>query len=491
MTLGFGEIIRIVIINWYQLTGGPNGITQIPRPSFFGIPFARVPQEGGTTFANLFGIAYSPLHRVAWLYFVILAMTLATLAFTSRLRQLPIGRAWEALREDEIACTAVGLNPTIIKLTAFATGATLGGFAGCFFATHQGFISPESFTFTESALVLAIVVLGGGGRFGIAAAAAVLVGAPELGRDFAQYRMLVFGALMVLVMVWRPGGFTAGRAPSIRAPVKPVPTPLPSGRPLERGRARSRRAERTGPHHAIRRPDRRVEPRPRCRDGESYVADRPQRRGKTTAFNCITGFYKPTAGEIVLHEGDAAPRRIDTLPGHRVVTDAKVVRTFQTTRLFAGMTVLENLLVAQHRSMSRGGLLQIQGLFGLPAYRRAEQASVEKAMFWLERLGLAARADDYAGELPYGLQRRLEIARAMCLDPRFLCLDEPAAGLNPRESTLLESDLRRLAREEGIGVLLIEHDMSVVMGVSTTSSCSTAARRSPKARPKPSAATAT
>ena len=229
VTLGFGEIIRIVIINWYQLTGGPNGITQIPRPSFFGIPFARVPQEGGTTFANLFGIAYSPLHRVAWLYFVILAMTLATLAFTSRLRQLPIGRAWEALREDEIACTAVGLNPTIIKLTAFATGATLGGFAGCFFATHQGFISPESFTFTESALVLAIVVLGGGGRFGIAAAAAVLVGAPELGRDFAQYRMLVFGALMVLVMVWRPGGFTAGRAPSIRAPVKPLPTPLPSG----------------------------------------------------------------------------------------------------------------------------------------------------------------------------------------------------------------------------------------------------------------------
>ena len=231
VTLGFGEIIRIVIINWYQLTGGPNGITQIPRPSFFGVPFARTPQAGGTTFAHLFGLAYSPLHRVAWLYFVILAMTLATLAFTSRLRRLPIGRAWEALREDEIACTAVGLNPTIIKLTAFAIGATLGGFAGCFFATHQGFISPESFTFTESALVLAIVVLGGGGRLGIAAAAAVLVGAPELGRDFAQYRMLVFGALMVLVMVWRPGGFTAGRAPSIRATAKASsdpPTTLPA-----------------------------------------------------------------------------------------------------------------------------------------------------------------------------------------------------------------------------------------------------------------------
>ena len=233
VTLGFGEIIRIVIINWYQLTGGPNGITQIPRPSFFGVPFARTPQAGGTTFAHLFGLAYSPLHRVGWLYFVILAMTLATLALTSRLRQLPIGRAWEALREDEIACTAVGLNPTIIKLTAFAIGATLGGFAGCFFATHQGFISPESFTFTESALVLAIVVLGGGGRFGIAAAAAVLVGAPELGRDFAQYRMLVFGALMVLVMVWRPGGFTSGRAPSIRATTKASEPPPPATLPAD------------------------------------------------------------------------------------------------------------------------------------------------------------------------------------------------------------------------------------------------------------------
>ena len=192
----------------------------------------------------------------------------------------------------------------------------------------------------------------------------------------------------------------------------------------------------------------------------------PNGAGKTTAFNCITGFYKPTSGEIALQVGDEPARRIDTLPGHRVVTDAKVVRTFQNTRLFAGMTVLENLMVAQHGSMSRSGLLQIQGLFGLPAYKRAEQAAVEKAMFWLERLGLAARADDYAGELPYGLQRRLEIARAMCLDPRFLCLDEPAAGLNPRESALLESDLRLLAKEDGIGVLLIEHDMSVVMGVS-------------------------
>ena len=192
----------------------------------------------------------------------------------------------------------------------------------------------------------------------------------------------------------------------------------------------------------------------------------PNGAGKTTAFNCITGFYKPSAGEVSIRDPDGRTRRIDILPGHRVVSDARVVRTFQTTRLFAGMTALENLLVAQHRTMSRSGLLQLQGLFGLPAYRKAERAAVEKAMHWLERLGLAARADDFAGALPYGLQRRLEIARAMCLDPHFLCLDEPAAGLNPRESATLESDLRLLTRQDGIGVLLIEHDMSVVMGVS-------------------------
>ncbi len=192
----------------------------------------------------------------------------------------------------------------------------------------------------------------------------------------------------------------------------------------------------------------------------------PNGAGKTTAFNCMTGFYRPSAGTVAIREPDGGSRRIDTLPGHRVVSEAGVVRTFQNTRLFAGMTALENLLVAQHRALSRSGWLQLQGLFGLPAFRRAERAAVAKAMHWLGRMGLAARANDVAGALPYGLQRRLEIARAMCLDPRFLCLDEPAAGLNPRESATLEADLRSLTREDGVGVLLIEHDMSVVMGVS-------------------------
>jgi branched-chain amino acid transport system permease protein len=226
VTLGFGEIIRIIIINWADVTGGPNGVSGIPRPSFFGLPFSARAPQGGTTFAQLFNIPFSPLHRIAWLYYVILALALVTFAFTNRLRRLPIGRAWEALREDEIACQALGLNPTVIKLTAFSLGAMLGGLAGCFFAARQGFISPESFTFSESAVILAIVVLGGmGNQVGVVIAAAVLVGLPELGRSFAEYRMLMFGLAMVLIMVWRPGGLVSGRSPSIRVDLSKVKTP--------------------------------------------------------------------------------------------------------------------------------------------------------------------------------------------------------------------------------------------------------------------------
>jgi branched-chain amino acid transport system permease protein len=217
VTLGFGEIIRIVLLNWYTVTGGPNGISEIPRPSFFGLPFARTAPEGTTTFAQFFGIEFSPNHRVIFLYYVILALALVTNLFTLRIRRLPIGRAWEALREDEIACRALGINPTNVKLSAFAIGAMFGGFAGCFFATRQGFISPESFTFIESATMLAIVVMGGmGSQLGVVLAAIVLVTLPEFGRAFAEFRMLIFGAAMVAIMVWRPRGLLARRAPSLR-----------------------------------------------------------------------------------------------------------------------------------------------------------------------------------------------------------------------------------------------------------------------------------
>jgi branched-chain amino acid transport system permease protein len=217
VTLGFGEIIRIVLLNWAPVTGGPNGIGEIPRPSFFGLPFARSAPEGVTTFHQFFGLEFSPDHRVIYLYFVILAMALVTNAFTLRIRKLPIGRAWEALREDEVACRALGINPTTVKLSAFAIGAMFGGFAGCFFATRQGFISPESFTFIESATILAIVVLGGmGSQLGVVLAAILLVSLPEFGRALAEFRMLIFGAAMIGVMVWRPRGLIAHREPTLR-----------------------------------------------------------------------------------------------------------------------------------------------------------------------------------------------------------------------------------------------------------------------------------
>jgi branched-chain amino acid transport system permease protein len=218
VTLGFGEIIRIILLNWAPVTGGPGGIGNVPSPSFFGLPFARTAPPGAETFHQFFGFSYNPEHRIIFLYYVILALALLTNAFTLRLRRLPIGRAWEALREDEIACRALGINPTTVKLSAFATGAMLGGFAGAFFASRQGYISPESFTFLQSAIILTIVVLGGmGSQLGVALAAIVLVCLPEA-RELAQFRMLFFGAAMVAIIVWRPRGLMAQRAPSLSAP---------------------------------------------------------------------------------------------------------------------------------------------------------------------------------------------------------------------------------------------------------------------------------
>jgi len=212
VTLAFGEIIRLVILNWQSLTGGPNGIPGIPRPTLFGIPLS----PGDDGLAALLGIPFSPTHRLVFLFYLILVLALITNWATIRLRRLPVGRAWEALREDEVACRALGINTTTTKLTAFAIGAMFAGFAGAFFATRQGFISPESFSFQESALVLAIVVLGGmGSQLGVALAAVALIGGFELFRDLDQFRMLVFGMAMVLLMIWRPRGLIGHRAPTV------------------------------------------------------------------------------------------------------------------------------------------------------------------------------------------------------------------------------------------------------------------------------------
>jgi branched-chain amino acid transport system permease protein len=213
VTLGFGEMIRVILLNWVSLTNGPAGISGVPRPTFFGLPFAA---SGEGTFHDFFGLEYRPIDRIIFLYYLILILALATNAFTLRIRRLPVGRAWEALREDETACRALGINPTTTKLTAFSIGAMFGGFAGAFFATRQGFISPESFNFIESAIILAIVVLGGmGSQIGVVIAAVLLIGLPEIFRELQAYRMVAFGAAMVLIMVWRPAGLLSHRQPTL------------------------------------------------------------------------------------------------------------------------------------------------------------------------------------------------------------------------------------------------------------------------------------
>jgi branched-chain amino acid transport system ATP-binding protein len=192
----------------------------------------------------------------------------------------------------------------------------------------------------------------------------------------------------------------------------------------------------------------------------------PNGAGKTTVFNCITGFYKPTEGMMTLRQEDGSEYLLERLPGHRIAWKARVARTFQNIRLFSGMTVLENLLVAQHNPLMIASGFTFLGVLGIGGYAEAERSAVAKATHWLEKINLIDRADDPAGDLPYGAQRRLEIARAMCTDPILLCLDEPAAGLNPRESTELNALLRTIRRDHDTSVLLIEHDMSVVMEIS-------------------------
>ncbi len=214
----------------------------------------------------------------------------------------------------------------------------------------------------------------------------------------------------------------------------------------------------------------------------------PNGAGKTTVFNCITGFYKPSSGRMLLSLGDALGETeiatltasgtrskvlpagsvflLERMPDYEIAAKARVARTFQNIRLFAGMTVLENLVVAQHNALMDASAWTIAGLLGLKRYRDAEAKAVERARLWLDKIGLTERADDPAGDLPYGAQRRLEIARAMCSEPAMLCLDEPAAGLNPRESADLKTFLRSIRAEHGTSILLIEHDMSVVMEIS-------------------------
>ncbi len=217
----------------------------------------------------------------------------------------------------------------------------------------------------------------------------------------------------------------------------------------------------------------------------------PNGAGKTTVFNCVTGFYKPSQGRIALHQANGAEFLLERMPDYRIAAKAKVARTFQNIRLFGGLTVLENLMVAQHNPLMLASGMSVLGILQVGSYRRAEAEAIEKSRAWLDEIGIVNRADDPAADLPYGAQRRLEIARAMCTEPELLCLDEPAAGLNPRESAELNQLLLRIRDKYRTSVLLIEHDMSVVMeisdhvivleyGIKIADDTSEAVRRDPK-----------
>ncbi|SDI70315.1 branched-chain amino acid transport system permease protein [Pseudomonas flavescens] len=215
VTLGFGEIIRIMLRNLTDITGGPNGISSIPKPELFGLSLDRRAPDGGQTLHDFLGIAYNSTYKVIFLYLIALLLVLLAIFVINRLMRMPIGRAWEALREDEIACRALGLNPTTVKLSAFTIGASFAGFAGSFFAARQGLVTPESFTFIESAMILAIVVLGGmGSQLGIIFAAIVMTLLQEM-RDFNEYRMLIFGLTMIVMMIWRPQGLMPMQRPHL------------------------------------------------------------------------------------------------------------------------------------------------------------------------------------------------------------------------------------------------------------------------------------
>ena len=219
VTLGFGEIIRILLNNLDSLTNGPKGINNIPKPGLFNIVFTRKGGAGETPFHELVGIPFSTEQRGIFLYLIILGLCLLTLWIINRLLRMPIGRAWEALREDEIACRSLGVNTTGIKLSAFAIGAAFAGLAGAFYAAFQGSVTPDSFTFWESAIMLAIVVLGGmGSQTGVILAALALTIIPEIAREFSQYRMIIFGAVMVLMMIWRPQGLIPAQRPKMELP---------------------------------------------------------------------------------------------------------------------------------------------------------------------------------------------------------------------------------------------------------------------------------
>ena len=432
VTLGFGEITRIVATN-LNITGGPNGIYGIESPSLFGyeISSPRAVYELGIAFLVL------------------------VLVFAIRLGQSRLGRAWTSIREDEDAAEAVGVPTLRVKLLAYVMGALIGGFGGSLFAARFGTIDPTGFTYLQSVTILIVVVLGGRGSIpGVILGAVIVAGLPEMLRFLNLWRIFAFAIGLVILMLLRPQGLWPAPLRRVALPRKdaggattPVPRETITDEILLEVRNMQRRF---GGVLAVGGVSFTV------RSGEIVSLIGPNGAGKTTVFNCLTGVIRTTGGQVFWRGASlvgGAPHRIV----HR-----GMARTFQGIRLFANMTAVENVLIGMDHRLRTWLWAE---LVAWPSARAEAADHTAEGMSWLAFVGLGARAGERAGDLPYGDQRRLEIARALASNPRLLLLDEPAAGMNPTEKHALMELIRRI-RDLGVTVLLIEHDMMLVMGVS-------------------------
>jgi branched-chain amino acid transport system permease protein len=489
ITLGFGEIIPVAIRNlgditidiggWrpivrLNLTGGENGVNPVGRPYLPGVPFETDP--------------------IPW-YFLILVIGALSIWAMSRLQHSRLGRAWMAIREDETAADCTGVNPVTTKLLAFALGASFSGFAGSVYAAKLQAITPGAFEFQVSIMLLCMVVLGGAGSLGGVVLGAMLItvfdrvllsqmttvvrfigrttGVPALTTiDLTLWRWFFFGLGLVLVMLLRPQGLIGRRVrpvaiPDVDEPVAIEPAPprveaIPSWlRERVAARAAARDAapilevrgvvKKFGGVIALNEVDL-VVPR-----GAIIGLIGPNGAGKTTFFNAVTGLSRPDGGSITFEGGNLVGLRPNA------IVKRGIARTFQSIRLFPYMTVLENVLVGENCRLTAS----VAGtVLRPPSVVAEEKQARERARALLAFLGLADKADDLARNLPYGDQRRLEIARALATEPRLLLLDEPTAGMNPHETETLTGLIGLLRRELALSILLIEHDMQVVMGIS-------------------------
>ncbi len=476
VTLGFGEVIRILLNNLDPITNGPRGLINID-PATLDVTHLD-PRSVAT--AKL--LLYPPLpDMLHWLpltltspiqyYYLILILCAGAVFFSYRLEGSRIGRAWAAIREDEDAAQTMGINKTTTKLLAFAMGASTAGFSGVIFSGLQGFVSPESFILLESITILSMVVLGGMGSIpGVVLGAIILVVVPEVLREYAQYRFTIFGLGLTLMMLVRPEGLWPVRVRPSTAPdvAEPEPAAAASREAPPRVEILSGAISETG--MAAREGFLAVDGVSKSFGGlravnnVSFSVTRgqlvavigPNGAGKTTLFNLITGVFPVTSGVIRF-----AGQPIQGLPPHEV-TALGVARTYQNIRLFRGMSVLDNVMVGTH---CRTGAGVLDAMVHSKRAGREERESRARARALLDFFGIRKYEDQLAMNLPYGDQRRLEIARALATRPALLLLDEPAAGMNPAETLELIALIRRI-RELGITVVLVEHDMKVVMQVS-------------------------